>query len=70
MEMRTSKNNHISLKISRLFEHSIKYNKANLTINDISLLPSISIPYKDNIYYSMLLKRENNVYNLRGDKVL
>jgi hypothetical protein len=70
IERRTSRQQYLELKLSRLFEHSMKFNEVNLTIEQVSILPSISIPYKDNLYYSMLLKRNQNYYTLRGDLVL
>lgn len=47
----------------------MKLSEEGLTIDQLELLPSISLPYKDNMHYAMMLRRNSNFYTLRGDIV-
>jgi hypothetical protein len=56
----------IRLPFIRLFEHSIKNDIVNLTQDSVSLLPSISLPFKENVYYSIMIRKNNGYYTLKG----
>jgi hypothetical protein len=57
------------LRFSRLFETNLANEGHNTSIDDISIVPSISIPYKDNLYYTMMTRKRNDYFTLRGDLI-
>lgn len=57
------------MKFSRLNENSLKKDHYNPMEEGFYILPSISIPYKDNLYYHMMLGINRHYYDLRGDSI-
>jgi hypothetical protein len=41
-----------------------------MDLESVDLLPSISLPYKDNFYYSMMLRKNGDYVTLRGELII
>lgn len=70
IERRVRRDQSLKLRFSRLFENIFPNEGNHTALEDVEIVPSISLPYKDNFYYSMMLHKNGDYFSLRGDLII
>lgn len=56
----------MGFKFSRFLENTVQWEARESTKEEVRILPSISIPHRDNLHHSMMLKKDGGFWTLRG----
>ena len=65
----SSKEQPSKLKFNRVAEIVLANEDPETQIEEVEMVASIGIPFRDNFYYTMMVRRRDSFYSLQGDLI-